>query len=28
VLTFAILVGLALFLMLTIWHQVQRVFGL
>jgi hypothetical protein len=28
VLTFAILLGLALFLMLTIWHQVQKVFGL
>jgi hypothetical protein len=28
VLTFAILVGLALFLMLTIWHEVQKVFGL
>jgi hypothetical protein len=28
VVTFVILVGLALFLMLTIWHEVQRVFGL
>lgn len=26
--TFALLVGLAIFLMLTIWHQVQKVFGL
>jgi len=26
--TFAVLAGLALFLLLTIWHQVQRVFGL
>jgi hypothetical protein len=26
--TFAVLVGLALFLLLTIWHQVQKVFGL
>jgi hypothetical protein len=26
--TFAVLVGLAVFLMLTIWHQVQKVFGL
>ena len=26
--TFAILAGLALFLMLTIWHEIQRVFGL
>jgi hypothetical protein len=26
--TFAVLVGLALFLMVTIWHQVQQVFGL
>ncbi len=26
--TFVILVGLALFLMLTIWHEVQKVFGL
>lgn len=26
--TFALLVGLALFLLLTIWHQVHRVFGL
>ena len=28
VITFAVLVALAVFLMLTIWHQVQRVFGL
>jgi hypothetical protein len=28
VLTFVVLVGLAIFLMLTIWHEVQRVFGL
>jgi hypothetical protein len=28
VVTFAVLAGLALFLMLTIWHQVQKVFGL
>src|SRR5947208_53262 len=28
VLTFAVLAGLALFLMLTIWHEVQKVFGL
>ncbi len=28
VVTFAVLVGLAIFLMLTIWHEVQRVFGL
>ena len=28
VITFAVLVGLAVFLMLTIWHEVQRVFGL
>ncbi len=27
-LTFAVLVGLAIFLMLTSWHEVQRVFGL
>jgi hypothetical protein len=27
-LTFAVLVGLALFLLLTIWHQVHKVFGL
>jgi hypothetical protein len=27
-LTFAVLAGLALFLLLTIWHQVQKVFGL
>ena len=26
--TFVVLVGLALFLMLTIWHEVQKVFGL
>jgi hypothetical protein len=26
--TFALLVGLAVFLLLTIWHQVQKVFGL
>ena len=26
--TFAVLAGFALFLMLTIWHEVQRVFGL
>jgi hypothetical protein len=26
--TFAVLVGLALFLLLTIWHEVQKVFGL
>jgi len=26
--TFAVLAGLALFLLLTIWHQVQKVFGL
>jgi hypothetical protein len=26
--TFALLVGLALFLLLTIWHEVQKVFGL
>jgi hypothetical protein len=26
--TFAVLVGLALFLLLTIWHQVHKVFGL
>jgi len=26
--TFAILAGLALFLILTIWHEVQKVFGL
>lgn len=26
--TFAVLVGLAVFLMLTIWHEVQKVFGL
>jgi hypothetical protein len=25
---FAMLVGLAVFLMLTIWHEVQKVFGL
>ena len=28
VLTFAILVGLAIFFMLTVWHEVQKVFGL
>ena len=28
IVTFAILAGLALFLMLTIWHEIQRVFGL
>ena len=28
VVTFVVLVGLALFLMLTIWHEVQKVFGL
>jgi hypothetical protein len=27
-LTFAVLAGLALFLILTIWHEVQKVFGL
>ena len=27
-LTFLLLVGLAIFLMITIWHEVQRVFGL
>ena len=27
-LTFAVLTGLALFLLLTIWHEVQKVFGL
>jgi hypothetical protein len=26
--TFSVLVGLAVFLMLTIWHEVQKVFGL
>ena len=26
--TFALLLGLALFLLLTIWHEVQKVFGL
>jgi hypothetical protein len=26
--TFALLVGLAVFLLLTIWHEVQKVFGL
>ena len=26
--TFALLVGLALFLLLIIWHEVQKVFGL
>jgi hypothetical protein len=28
VVTFAVLLALAVFLMLTIWHEVQRVFGL
>jgi len=28
VVTFVVLVGLALFIMLTIWHEVQKVFGL
>jgi hypothetical protein len=28
ILTFAVLLGLAVFLMLTIWHEVQKVFGL
>ena len=28
IITFTLLVGLAIFLMLTIWHEVQRVFGL
>jgi hypothetical protein len=28
ILTFVVLVGLAIFLMLTIWHEVQKVFGL
>jgi hypothetical protein len=28
VLTFTVLLGLAIFLMLTIWHEVQKVFGL
>ena len=26
--TFAVLAGLALFLLLTIWHEVEKVFGL
>ena len=26
--TFALLVGLSLFLLLTIWHEIQKVFGL
>ena len=26
--TFALLAGLALFLLLTIWHEIQKVFGL
>ena len=26
--TFTLLVGLSLFLLLTIWHEVQKVFGL
>lgn len=28
IVTFALLAGLALFLLLTIWNEVQRVFGL
>jgi len=28
IVTFALLAGLALFLVLTIWHEVQKVFGL
>lgn len=28
VLTFVVLVGFAIFLMLTTWHEVQKVFGL
>ena len=28
ILTFAVILGLAVFLMLTIWHEVQNVFGL
>lgn len=28
ILTFAVLAALALFLVLTIWHEVQKVFGL
>jgi hypothetical protein len=28
ILTFTVLLGLAVFLMLTIWHEVQKVFGL
>jgi hypothetical protein len=28
VVTLALLIGLAVFLMLTIWHEVQKVFGL
>ena len=28
IVTLALLVGLAVFLMLTIWHEVQKVFGL
>lgn len=28
VVTFLLLVGLAIFLMLTSWHEIQRVFGL
>lgn len=28
ILTFSVLAALALFLVLTIWHQVQKVFGL
>jgi len=27
-LAFAVLTGLALFLLLTIWHEIQKVFGL
>lgn len=26
--TFAVLLGLAIFLLLTLWHEVQKVFGL
>ena len=28
IVTFAVLAGLGLFLMLTIWHEIQNVFGL
>jgi hypothetical protein len=28
ILTFLVLVGLAIFLMLTIWHEIEKVFGL